>query len=108
MPKWNEHGVMVPSSITDAAALHCAIRPVCRCGHALTFDPHGLWWLFQQRRWDDRLAAARTRFWCISCRIGRKQKVHPIRIETVSDRSPGVVLPMPPEHEWKRQVRRLR
>jgi hypothetical protein len=108
MPRWNAAGLMEPTSLTDAAALRLVVRPVCRCGHSMTFDPHGLWWHFQRRGWDDRLPEVRRRFWCIVCVAQWRQKVWPVRIETVNECSATVVLPMPPEREWKRQSRALR
>jgi hypothetical protein len=108
VPRWNAAGLMEPTSITDAAALRLVVRPVCRCGHSMTFDPHGLWWHFQRRGWDDRLPEVRRRFWCIVCMAKLRQKVRPVRIETVSERSAAVVLPMPSEREWKQQSRALR
>lgn len=108
MPRWNAAGLMEPTSLTDAAALRLVVRPICRCGHSMTFDPHGLWWHFQRRGWNDHLPEVRRRFWCIVCMAGLRQKVRPVRIETVNERSAAVVLPMPPEREWKRQSRALR
>jgi hypothetical protein len=55
MPRWNAAGLLEPTSLTDAAAPRLVVRPVCRCGHNMTFDPHGLWWHFHKRGWDDRL-----------------------------------------------------
>jgi hypothetical protein len=109
MPRWNAAGLMEPTSLTDAAPPLClVVRPVCRCGHSMTFDPHGLWWHFQQRGWDDRLSEVRRRFWCFVCMVRLRQKVRPVRIETVNKRSAAVVLAMPPKAEWKRQSRALR
>lgn len=108
MPRWNAAGLMEPTSLTDAAALRLVVRPVCRCGHSMTFDPHGLWWHFQRRGWDDQLAEVPRRFWCIVCMAQWRQKVRPIRIETSSAPTAAILLPMPPDREWKRQSRALR
>src|SRR3546814_1180914 len=59
-------GLRRATHIFEAAAWHYALKPVCRCGHSATFNPHGLWWHFQKRHWDDNLRDARRRFWCRS------------------------------------------
>jgi hypothetical protein len=100
-------GLPVATNIFEAAAWQKAVRVTCRCGHAVTFDPHGLWWLFERKGWDVRFAEARRRFRCGRCFYERRHKVRPTAIEAVSA-SPEVVLPMPPAHEWRRALSRFR
>jgi hypothetical protein len=92
----------------EAAAWHYAIKPVCRvCGHHAVFDPHGLWWLFERKGWDDRLTVAAGRFYCLACRRDRRAHVRRAALYLVKD-EPTVRLPLPPESQWKRVVSRMR
>ena len=84
------------------------MKPVCRCGHSATFDPHGLWWLFECRGWDDRLGMAKVRFWCRLCRAERNKKVHPLMLDTVAGSDSDLLFQWPPESEWKRALNRAR
>src|SRR3546814_20156731 len=64
-------GLRRATHIFEAAAWHYALKPVCRCGHSATFNPHGLWWHFQQRHWDDNLRSDERRVgkeWVSKCR----------------------------------------
>lgn len=106
--RWTAQGTHQPTNIFEAACFRWAVKPVCSCGHSSAFDPHGLWWLFQKRHWDDRLAAARVRFWCRVCHARQKRKVHAVRIELVKPSATDFELPMPDEREWKRAVSRFR
>ncbi|WP_318248332.1 hypothetical protein [Novosphingobium percolationis] len=106
--RWTADGTHQATCIFEAACFHQAIKPVCRCGHASTFNPHGLWWLFQQRHWDDRFAEARLHFWCRVCGIRTRRKIMSVRIETAKPSAVDVILPWPDEREWKRAVRRFR
>jgi hypothetical protein len=83
------------------------VKPTCRCGHSATFQPHGLWWLFTQRGWDDTFNAARARFRCRECGA-KRGKVEPIRIEAVRASEADAVLPLPPDREWTRAISRFR
>src|SRR5690606_27062655 len=96
------------TNLMEAAAWQNSIEVVCQCGNRATFDPHGLWWWFQQRGWNDSLTAARVRFWCRRCgaRVGRR--VRPIQINLVRGSDADIQLPLPPEREWKRIVKRMR
>lgn len=98
----------MPTDLLDAGMLHKSLVPVCRCGRSRAFAPHGLWWLFIRKRWDDRLAAVRTRFWCSACRLKRGVKVAPVRIDLADYHPFDVHLTYPPESEWKRHCRRRR
>jgi hypothetical protein len=106
--RWTAQGTHQATCIFEAACFHQAIRPVCRCGHGSSFNPHGLWWLFTRRHWDDRFSAARVRFWCRLCALRTRKKVTPTRIETPSISAADLILPWPDEGEWKRAVRRFR
>jgi hypothetical protein len=55
------------TSLLEAALWHYAIKVACRCGHAAAFNPHGLWWHFERRGWDDKLRLIPARFWCRAC-----------------------------------------
>jgi hypothetical protein len=100
-------GIPVATNIFEAAAWHKVIQVTCAFGHAVTFDPHGLWWLFERKGWDMRFAEARRRFRCRRCGYARRAKLAPASIEP-TDGSPEVVLPMPPAREWRRALSLLR
>jgi len=103
------HGTRVATNLFEAAAWHKAIRVACSaCPHNVTFNPHGLWWYFQRKRFDDDLRAARQRFWCRECgrRIGRR--IRPRPLELVEESDAHIRLPMPDEREWKRAINRFR
>jgi hypothetical protein len=99
---------MVATSVFEAATLHQSVCPVCQCGHSARFEAHGLWWHFQRHGWDDRLSAARLRFWCRVCRSRIRRKIKPARLETLPSQASDFELPMPDECEWKRAVARIR
>lgn len=105
---WNPDGTRQPTCIFEAACWHYAVQPVCSCGHKSTFDPHGLWWLFECRRWDDSFAKARERFWCRFCAARFKKKYRAARLEVVKRSACDMTFPMPDEREWKRAVSRFR
>jgi hypothetical protein len=100
-------GVPVPSNLFEAAAWHKAIRVACRCGHAVTFNPHGLWWLFERKGWDMRFPEMRQHFACRPCALDKRGTVRPSRVDPVEE-MPEITLPMPPEREWKQAQRRFR
>jgi len=85
-----------------------SVRPICACGHSASFDPHGLWWHFERRGWDDYFEAARKRFWCIVCLSAHRRRYRPVKIELVKQSDRDIVLPLPSELEWKRLLRRVR
>ena len=99
---------MVPTTLLDAASLHYSIMPVCACGNSARFEPHGLWWHFERRGWDDRLIAARSRFWCRICRSKERKKIRPRTLEIVPWRAGDIELPWPEERVWKRAMARVR
>lgn len=47
-------GLPLATNLFEAAVWHKAIKVTCGCGHAVTYDPHGLWWLFERKGWDMR------------------------------------------------------
>lgn len=99
---------MIPTCILEAATLGKSVVPICRCGHSARFEPHGLWWYFERRGWDDRLSAARLRFWCRLCGSQRRDRVRPVQLKLISWASGDLELPWPDERIWKRAVARLR
>lgn len=108
MAYWGKNGLLQPSSLLDAALQRRSIQPICRCGHSVIFHPHGLWWHFQRRGWDDRIVTVRQRFWCIMCRSRDRKKVRPQRLEFMNLDDANIVLPLPDELLWKQIQRRVR
>jgi hypothetical protein len=97
----------VATNLFEAAVWHKAIKVTCRCGHAATFDPHGLWWYFEQRMWDMQFATVRSRFACSVCRLTLRRRVRPVSVNPTEGLG-EVRLPMPDEREWKRALQRFR
>jgi hypothetical protein len=87
----------------DAAAQGYALRLVCRgCRRSRILNAHAVWYLFERRRWIDRLGDVPKRFRCADC--GRKgPSVEPVHAEPDDH-----TLPLPPTSEWKRELRRRR
>lgn len=108
MGGWTKEGTRRATHIFEAAAWHYGIKPVCACGHSAVFNPHGLWWHFQKRMWDDHLGKARAHFWCRPCAFRTGRRVRPLRLELVAQRTDDIELAFPPDHEWKRAVSRFR
>jgi len=106
--RWSREGLMEPTCILEAATLRKSVMPRCKCGHSARFEPHGLWWHFERRRWDDRLSEARLRFWCLVCGSQRRLKVRPQRLELVPWAAGDFELPWPDERASKRAIARLR
>ncbi len=95
-------------SIHDAGLLGYTIELTCPvCRHIRGFDPYALWWLFEQRGWDDRLTAVPKRFHCVPCRIASKRKVRPT-IRVTNDAPTDDTLARPDERTWKKSVKRRR
>lgn len=103
----NEQGLRVSTNVFEAAAWHYRVKVMCGCGHAALFDPHGLWWLLQKRRWNDDFKEIRSRFYCTRCRTIKRQTVRPDTIGP-SKEAATIMLPMPDEAEWKRALGRFR
>ena len=101
----NADGTRTATNLFEAAAWHNQVHVKCTaCLHYAIFAPHGLWWLFHCRHWDDRLGAVGKR---MRCRFGKlpcngRGKV------SLTDRPATITLPDPDEREWKRQVSRFR
>ena len=109
MARYNQDGGRIATTIFEAAAWHYAIQPVCsQCPHSAIFHPHALWWHFRKRGWDERLGAARARFWCRKCGERMGQRVRPRLLELVRETEDMICLEMPSEAEWKRAVNRFR
>jgi hypothetical protein len=106
--RWTKDGLPQATSVLEAALWHYAIKVTCRCGHAATFNPHGLWWHFEQRGWDDKLRLIQPRFWCRACHTQARRKVRPIRIDLIKEMAGDIELPYPPADVWKRTLRRIR
>lgn len=100
---------MVPTTIEEAAALQHSIGVQCRCGNNATFNAMGVWWKFKRRNWDQRFGPAKARFYCWNCWNTTKSKLHPVKLETVMGTSKtDVLLELPPPHEWRRAMSRVR
>ena len=93
----------------DVAVRGRSLRLTCReCGHSAILSSHALWWLFRRKGWRDGLADARRRFVCLMCLHRLRRKVGNPELELVLDRPTESSLPMPPEMDWKRELRRRR
>jgi hypothetical protein len=108
MARWTADGVRQATNLMEAAAWHNSVEVVCRYGHRATFDPHGLWWWFHQRGWNDDLTHVGRRFWCRQCAERQRRRIRPARIRLVRGSDADIELPMPPDREWKRVVKRMR
>ena len=109
MARYDRDGSRIATTIFEAAAWHNAIMPVCsQCSHSAIFDPHGLWWRFHRKGWNDNLRAAVERFWCLRCRERLGIRVRPRVLELVRETRDMNCLAMPPEREWKRAIKRFR
>ncbi len=103
-----EDGLRMATNIFEAAAYHHTIKVECgKCRHVNYFQPHGLWWRFQRKGWDDDFRSAKDRLYCWDCWKRLKRKVRPTRIETCKN-PPKLKLPLPDEREWKRALNRYR
>ena len=99
--------VRVATSAFEAAQWQNCVAATCTCGHVAVFDPHALWWHCYQKGWDDRFSQLSKRFYCTRCyALDKRCRVHPTF--DVTKREPTFDLPLPPEREWKRAVRRVR
>jgi hypothetical protein len=106
--RYTQDGLKEPTDLFEAAAYHYAVKVTCKCGHSASFDPHGLWWWFHRRSWDDRLHKIAPRFWCRHCADRfRGVRQRPIKIELLNGPA-QITLPLPDEQRWKREIRRHR
>ena len=93
----------------DAAVRGYAVKLTCyACKHVRIFDPHALWWLFHRRGWNDRFPHVRRRAVCTRCLAAQARKIRQPKLELVHEKETGEPLPMPPIHEWKAMMRRVR
>lgn len=99
-----------PHAVTDlwdVGAHHLNLKFTCpRCLHSRVFHAAAVWWLFRQRRWNDRLSEVRQHFVCGVCWAAHRVKVRNPQMQIVKDDHEP--LPLPPEDEWKREARRRR
>ena len=102
-------GVNPLKCLFDAAVRGHTIKLTCwKCGHARILHAHGLWWLFHQRGWPDGFRDLQGRSFCTSCRQERRATVRNPKLELVREEITGEPLPLPPLHEWKRELSRRR
>jgi hypothetical protein len=95
--------------VVECALHRRNIKLTCkRCRYFRIFQPHGLWWLFERRRWDDALQVVPSRFWCSRCAMVAPKKIKNPALELTRDAPTGEPLPMPEERAWKKIVSRYR
>ncbi len=93
----------------DAAVRRRNIALTCLdCGHRAVLDAHALWWLFQRNGWKMALREVPRRCACSRCKAASKRQQRRPRLEAVHEAATVETLPMPPESEWKSQLRRRR
>ncbi|HEX8261806.1 MAG TPA: hypothetical protein VF547_02915 [Allosphingosinicella sp.] len=93
----------------DAAVRGRSVRLTCReCRHSNVFSSHALWWLFHRKGWRDGFADVRRRCVCLLCLHRRRRKVRNPELELGADPPTDATLPLPPEMDWKRELRRRR
>jgi hypothetical protein len=93
----------------DAAVRGYSIKLTCRkCGHVRVLNAHALWWKFHKRGWPDWYRDVTRRGRCMPCFAERKRIVRNPKLELVHEAPTGEPLPMPPLHEWKREIGRRR
>lgn len=108
MARYTDDGLKVATSLFEAAAFHKAVKVTCRCCHSAVFHPHGLWWWFHRRGWNEQLRDIGAKFWCRHCRDRlRGTRTRPVKVELV-DEAVQVVLPLPDDRMWNREVNRFR
>src|SRR5690349_3167721 len=89
----------------DAAVRRRNIRVSCGCGHHAVLDAHALWWLFERNGWKIALPEVARRCICSRCVGAARGPRRPPQLEAVHEPATDQSLPMPPEAEWKRQLR---
>ena len=101
-------GFSAPQSIHDVGMGGYTLEVRClTCNRSRRFDPYALWWLFEQRGWNDRLSQVAKRFRCISCTIARRRP--PRALVTIVDDPPNDdTLQRPDERTWRASVKRRR
>lgn len=92
-----------PRSLHDVALRGWPVQLACRqCTHRAIFDPYALWWLFERRRWSDRLGIVSRRFYCTRCGHRLPQ------LAVVDDPPTDTTLHRPPQDVWRASVKRRR
>ena len=95
-------------SLHDAGMRGHAVEVRCQvCNRCRRFDPYALWWLFEQRGWNDKLSQVAKRFRCISCSIARRRVARSL-VTIVDDPPNDDTLPRPDERTWRASVKRRR
>jgi len=93
----------------DAAVRQRNIRLTCRrCGHSAVLSAHALWWLCEREGWRMELGHVARRCVCSQCLTKSRRPVRSPALEAVHAPPTDQSLPLPPESEWKRQLRRRR
>jgi len=103
----DEHGTRISTTAFEAAMWHHGVQVTCHCTHQGVHDPHGLWWACKCRGWSDRFRDLAARFYCLACHIHHRQIVRPVSVGPTSEDA-TIILPRPPEREWKRALKRVR
>lgn len=107
MARW-QGDIRLATRAMEAAAWQEGIKAVCpNCGHWAVFDPHGLWWLCQQRHWDDTFGGLCKRLYCGPCWSVMRKKVRPETLALTKEPA-SIVHPMPPERVWRQAVKRMK
>lgn len=84
------------------------IRVACpRCGHSYGYDAVPLWWMFEKKRWDDRITMVAQRLYCARCRQRNGRKIRPNVAITRAMPDPAQP-PYPDKSIWRRLVSRYR
>ena len=97
-----------PRSLHDAGMRGHTVEVRCQvCNRCRRFDPYALWWLFEQRGWNDKLTQIAKRFRCISCSIARRRVARSL-VTIVDDPPNDDTLPRPDEWTWRASVKRRR
>lgn len=97
----------VPTCVFEAAAWQETVKITCPHGHSVVHDAHGLWWWCYRRRVSDNFLDLCRTLACSQCKDAGKGLVRPASVAR-SREKPTAELPLPPEREWKRALRRIR
>ena len=98
----------MPTTILEAAIQSVSVLLTCRCGRSASYWTPGLWWLFEQRAWNDEFVHALARFRCRTCTEKAGAPVRPKRIEVVKEGALDIAFPEPEARAWKRALSRVR
>jgi len=96
-------------TLSLCAVYQKALRIECRsCFHWAVLPAVSVWWLFEQRGWDDGLGQACKRFYCSSCWSRKRYKVKDPHLRTTNEKPNADPFPWPDERTWKRMVTRFK